>query len=161
MLSFNRPAIYVRLGSERITVRNIRTGASLSETPWAAVMRQPKFKFMGAGSEALSFADRLGVEVLNPFGHPRSLASDFTAGEQVMKVFLARVHRRRMLVIAPTVVLHLLGNPDGGYTQIEIAALREMTLGAGASQVILWQGRDLTDEELRSGRFPADGRVLT
>jgi rod shape-determining protein MreB len=50
-------------------------------------------------------------------------------------------------------VLHPRVTPEGGFTQIEIAALRELGAGAGAYRVIVWQGRDLADEELVAGDF--------
>jgi len=57
--------------------------------------------------------------------------------------------------------MHPMGDPAGGFTQVEIRALHEMALGAGASQVKVWQGRPLTDQELMSRQFPSDGRVLS
>ena len=44
-------------------------------------------------------------------------------------------------------------NPEGGFTQIELAALRELGVGAGAYWVIVWQGRELADEEMLAGNF--------
>jgi rod shape-determining protein MreB len=57
--------------------------------------------------------------------------------------------------------MHLLGNPAGGFTQVEIRAFHEMAIGAGAGEVKVWQGRALTDQELLSGTFPADGKLLS
>ena len=65
-----------------------------------------------------------------------------------------------MFSVSPRVVLHPLGDPEGGFTRIEVRALHEMALGAGAAEVRLWQGRALSDEELLSGTFPADGNLL-
>lgn len=50
-------------------------------------------------------------------------------------------------------VLHPRVNPDGGFTQIELAALRELGVGAGAYKVIVWQGRELADDELLAQNF--------
>jgi hypothetical protein len=44
---------------------------------------------------------------------------------------------------------------------VEIRALRELGMAVGAALVTVWQGRSLTTEELLSGRFPLEGRVLT
>ena len=57
--------------------------------------------------------------------------------------------------------MHPRGEPEGGYTQVEIRALRELGMAVGAALVTVWQGRSLTTEELLSGRFPLEGRVLT
>ena len=57
-------------------------------------------------------------------------------------------------------MLHPRVDPEGGFTQIEIRALRELAIGAGASKAFVWHGRDLTDEELLSLDFGSGGQVL-
>ena len=51
------------------------------------------------------------------------------------------------------IVLHPRVAPEGGFTQIELRALHELGMGAGAYRVIVWQGRDLADEELLAGQI--------
>jgi hypothetical protein len=63
-------------------------------------------------------------EVVNPFKHPRALIADFAVAGAVLK----GVHEETVLGR-----LHLVG--------------------AGAYKVIVWQGRDLADEELLAGDF--------
>ena len=55
-------------------------------------------------------------------------------------------------------VMHPMGNYDGGLTQVEIRCLRELSLSAGASKVFIWQGQNLTDEQLLAEQFPANGQ---
>ncbi|MGH8735132.1 MAG: rod shape-determining protein, partial [Burkholderiales bacterium] len=63
---------------------------------------------------------------------------------------------------APLVILHPRIEPAGGFTPIEIRALHELAIGAGASKVIIWTGRELTDEEARNRAFPSsEGKVLS
>lgn len=161
MLASLQPVLYVQLSPDRLTVRNARTGEFVSEVPEVALSRDAKRRVLGAGAEARAHRSETAAEVVNPFGHPRTLVSDFSAGEQLLKAFIRRVHSRTLLAVSPKVVLHPQGDPEGGFTQIEVRALQEMALGAGAAQVTIWQGRGLTDQELQSGQFPADGRVLT
>lgn len=156
MLSSLIPTVYIQVSPQLLTVRNVRTGATVSEVPEVLLGAPPKQALLAAGAQAR----RSGSAVINPFAHPRSLASDFTAGEQLMKAFLTRVAKRSLLATSPRVVLHLPSDPAGGYTQIEVRAFREMALGAGAMKVTIWQGRALTDRELIEGRFPADGKIL-
>ena len=73
-----------------------------------------------------------GVTLAKPFAHPRSLVSDFTAGEQLLKEMIYRCLGRSLFSIAPAVILHLIGDPEGGFTQVEIRAFREMVLACGA-----------------------------
>lgn len=161
MLNKFIPIIYVQVSPERLTVRNAKTAETISEVPEVAISYSQKERIVGVGSEARSHEATPSVKVVNPFAHPRSLVSDFTAGEQLLKAFLLRLLRPSLFAIAPKIVLHPLGNPPGGFTQIEIRAFREMALGAGASQVVVWQGQGLSDQELLSGKFPSGGQVLS
>ena len=160
LLSSLAPVVYVQVSPDRLTVRNARSGQAISEPPMVAIEQGAKPRILGVGTEG---ATRAGpnVEVVNPFGHPRSLVSDFTVGEQLLKAFLRRLNANSVFGLAPRVVMHPLGQPAGGFTQIEIRALHEMALGAGASQAVVWEGRTLTDAELVAGEFPAGGRVLS
>jgi len=160
-LDIFKPVIYVQLSPERLTVRNAKTGKAISEVPEVAITRESKTKIVGVGAEVRSLKSSPSVEIINPFAHPRTLVSDFTVGEQVLKAFLRRLQGDSIFAISPKVVLHPLGNPDGGFTQIEIRALVEMAYGSGASQVTVWQGRALIDQELLSGKFPSGGQVLS
>lgn len=162
MLTALAPTLYVQLSRELLTVRNPKSGEVISEVPEVAIDRHPTSKIIGMGAQArMALAASGSTELINPFGHPRSLVSDFTAGEQLLKSFLGRIHRRSFLAISPRVVLHPQGDPEGGFTQIEIRAFQEMARGAGAADVVVWQGRSLSDQELLSKVFPSDGRVLS
>jgi rod shape-determining protein MreB len=57
--------------------------------------------------------------------------------------------------------MHLQDDPAGGFTQLEIRGFQELALGAGASNAVVWQGPNLTDEQLKSGVFPKEGRILS
>jgi rod shape-determining protein MreB len=161
MLSAFKPIMYVQVSPERLVVRNAKTGQSIAEPPEVAIAYGSKAKIVGVGSGARMHQSTASVKVVNPFGHPRSLVSDFTIGEQLLKAFLRRMQGRSVFAVAPKVVLHPQGNPAGGFTQVELRAFHEMALGAGASEVVVWRGRNLTDEELVSGRFPSEGQLLS
>lgn len=124
-----------------------------------AITGDPERKMIAIGSEARAYAFDSSVKVINPFAHPRTLVSDFTSGEQLLRAFVLRMQSRSFLALAPTIVMHPLGEPAGGYTQIEIRALREMAYGSGAGKVFVWLGPVLTDEEVLSGSFPVSGAV--
>lgn len=160
MFGFFKTVVYVQLSPNLLTLRNPKTGESISERPEVAISAGPNERMVAVGSEARTVQASQTVHVVNPFAHPRSLVSDFTVAEQLLKAFLKRLVGQSMFAVAPEVVMHPQGDPVGGFTQIEIRALHEMALGAGARQVKIWQGRTLTDEELLSRQFPSDGRVL-
>jgi rod shape-determining protein MreB len=146
--------IYCQLSPEKITIRNVKSGETISEVPEMAISASPK-KILAVGAEARRAAANQPADVINPFAHPRSMVSDFTVAEQLLKHYLRRFRGNSFLSFAPVVVIHPLGNPAGGFTQVENRAFREMAIGAGASEVTVWNGRNLTDQEVLSKRFPS------
>ena len=52
------------------------------------------------------------------------------------------------LVLSVSIVIHPMERIEGGLSQIEERALRELAIGAGASRVAVWVGDALTDEEV-------------
>ena len=160
LLSLFSPLLYVKLSAERLSVRNVKAGIEISEAPDLALTRGSRTRVADVGRLATT-QDVDPVEVVNPFAHPRSLVSDFTTGQQLLKSFIGRVQANVAWKIAPTIVMHPLGSPEGGFTQVEIRALHEMALGAGAAQVVVREGRPLTDQELLAGDFAAGGRILS
>jgi rod shape-determining protein MreB len=160
MLSSFLPTFYVQISPELVTIRNAKTGDAISEVPVIAISKGSKQSVVGIGREARLHESSPSVNIVNPFAHPRSLVSDFTAGEQLLKALLRHLQGNSIFRVAPRVVMHLMGEPTGGFTQIEVRAFREMAIAAGASKVAVWQGRGLSDQELISGKFPTDGQVL-
>lgn len=154
--------LYVQLSPALLSVRDPRSGLCMAEVPEIAIQIPPgrKAAIVGVGAEARSHAAEPEVSVVNPFTHPRSLVSDFTVGEQVFKAFFRRVCGPGWLRPSPDVILHPLGEHEGGLTQVELRALHELALGAGARSVRVWQGPALTDEQLLSRQFPATGTLL-
>jgi rod shape-determining protein MreB and related proteins len=148
--------LYVRVSPERLVVTDVKSGESVSEVPEIAVGGEPK-RVLGSGAAARLAAAHVGGTVINPFAHPRSLVSDFTSAEQLIKSFVHRVNGKSWWVPSPRIVIHPLGDPDGGFTQVERRAFREMALGAGASEVVVWTGRELTNQEVSDGTFPVGG----
>ncbi|RPI40932.1 MAG: rod shape-determining protein MreB [Betaproteobacteria bacterium] len=135
MLSAFRPIVYVQISPDRLILKNLKTGESLAEVPEIAISTLPKRRVLAAGSQARLAGTSQPVEVFNPFSHPRSLVSDFTVAEQLIKHQLRRVLGSSLVSLAPYVVIHPLGSPAGGFTQVERRAFHEMAIGAGAAEV--------------------------
>lgn len=159
MFAALRPTLYIQLSPQQLSVRNPRTGKTLVEVPEVAIAYDPAPRILGMGAEARAFGAEPSVKLINPFGHPRSLVSDFSVGELLLQAFIRRAVGAGLLAIAPRVVMHPLGDPAGGFTQVELRALREMALGAGAREVVVWRGRGLTDTELGAWQFPREGEL--
>jgi rod shape-determining protein MreB len=88
-----KPLLYIRLSPVRLTVRNVKTGEFISEPPEIAISRGPKEKILGVGSEAALHKSSKSAHVINPFAHPRSMMSDFTAGQEVVKAFVRKLRK--------------------------------------------------------------------
>lgn len=164
MLKSLIPVLYVQLSPQRLEVRNARTGGTWSGAPELAIAQAPKPTIQAVGDNARQAASQTGARLVNPLAHPRSIISDYTLAEQLLRHAVQHVLRNGGstwgLTPSPHIVLHPPSDPAGGYTQVELRALRELAMGSGASKVTLWQGAPLSDEDLRSGHFPATGQVL-
>ena len=151
--------IYVQVSAHRLTLRNAKTGESVTTSPEIALAKGRTPKVVAVGAKARKQESR-NVQVLNPFAHPRTLLADFDAARLLLRNLLPQV-RGRSLFGGPRLVMHLQDDPAGGFTQLEIRGFRELALAAGASQAAVWQGPNLTDEQLQSGQFPKEGRILS
>ena len=154
-----RPLIYVQISPERVSIRNLKTGASITQVPEIAIRGardDPKARIVAIGALArvAATADSR-VSVFNPFAYPRWGMADFPLAGQLLKGLLHPL-QEGFLRIAPRMVVHPLGVPEDGLTPREQQAFRQLAVEAGASSAVLWQGRELSDEELRQGRFELD-----
>jgi rod shape-determining protein MreB and related proteins len=204
-----KPTIYIQISPEQITLKNLKTGVSITEIPELAIAETNKSHRSGDTADKShrsgdtadksrrsgdtadkshrsgdtadksrrsgDTADKLGLDVLprrdkvlaigqqakptaaaaravliNPFAHPRSLVSDFYTAEVLIKHLLKNLLASSLFAISPRIVMHPLGSPEGGFTQVELRAFKEMALAAGASEVVVWTGIVLSDQELRS-----------
>lgn len=148
MFGFFRPILYVMISPELLTIKNLSSGRVISEVPEVAISKSPRPKILGVGSKAREAALSEPSQIVNPFAHPRSLVSDFTVAEQLLKYQVLQATKGSFIRIPPSIIMHPLGSPAGGFTQIERRALRELALGAGASTMYLKEGEPLTNEEL-------------
>ena len=154
--------LYVRLSPERLAVRDACAGRMFDQAAVLAVTRAAPRRIVAVGDQAVLAAAgaQQPVDLVRPFAHPRTLMADFTGGEQLLKAAIQTVLRGRWLALSPRVLMHPVGEPVGGLTQVEIRALQEMALGAGAHRVTVWQGPQFTDEQVLARQYPAAGQVL-
>lgn len=144
---------YVRLRRNRLVVRNASTGAVFDDEPLVALSseRRPRVIALGAAARTAS------TVAVNPFQHPRILIADFLLAEALLRHAFRAVSPRSWIRPSPIAVCHVVESLEGGLTQIECRALMEMMEGAGAQNAFLWEGRELTDQELRSGAYRPHG----
>ena len=160
MLRYLRPTVYAQLGPDRLAVRDVRTGRAYAARPVAAVLTGPTRKVVRVGDDALTASASRPLQLVNPFKHPRMLIADLTLGQQVLRGFLDKLHARSLVPRRPVLVLHPRVDPEGGFTEVEIRALRELGRGAGAARVLVWHGRELLQRELLSLQLGSGGKLL-
>lgn len=155
--------LYAQLSPQRLLLRNAQTGA-LFDQPAVLALRAKaggvRKQVAAVGEAALALGGQPGITLAHPFVHPRTLLADFVLAQELLKAALRTVWRPGWFALAPRLVLHPLGEAQGGLTPIELRALHELGQAAGARQVQVWQGPPLTDAQLRSGQYPAQGQVL-
>jgi rod shape-determining protein MreB len=115
---------------------------------------------VSVGQDARTATADRPLHIVNPFDHPRTLVADVALARQVLAGFLAKLYPLRFVPRRPVLVLHPRVEPAGGFTPLEIRALHELARGAGAARVLLWQGRELLERELRSLQLHSGGRLL-
>jgi hypothetical protein len=91
------------------------------------------------------------------FSHPRSLLGNFTAAGNCLKSAVSRSLGNRFAA-STAMLIHPLETIEGGLSQIEERAFREIALFSGASKAVVWVGEDLSDTEVLSKLESASGR---
>ncbi len=90
--------------------------------------------------------------MLYPFAHPRMVFGDFNVSEKLVAgAVRAFYNQQSWTFFRPVVgaIIHPLRNLEGGLTQIEIRALRELAENVGARRVAVHTGRELTPAEVK------------
>jgi hypothetical protein len=80
------------------------------------------------------------------FNHPRTLMGDFMAVETCFRAVLKELATGGLLSLSPAVVVHLVPEAVGGYTNVEERAFQEAALAAGARVCRLVSGRSLLSD---------------
>lgn len=162
MLNIFRSTVYVRIKPDRLSVLHVESGVEHADVPTLAIEQAGgRHSVIAVGREAAGKAGLPNVTLANGFEHPRTLIADFSVAEQTLRQFLRRVLPRSLFAVSPIVVIHPQARLEGGLTQVEIRAFAELGIGAGARKIFVWQGPDLSTEELRELRFSRiGGRLL-
>jgi rod shape-determining protein MreB and related proteins len=161
MLNLLRSTVYVRIKPDRLSVLHIESGKQHSDVPTLAIeQRNGQRIVLGVGGAVTAKSGLSRVVLANGFKHPRTLIADFTVAEQTLKHFLKVVLPHSLFSVSPIVVIHPLAQLEGGLTQVEIRALAELGIGAGARKVFVWEGPELSKEELHELKFSRVGGKL-
>ncbi|HEY7885580.1 MAG TPA: hypothetical protein VIC08_11615, partial [Cellvibrionaceae bacterium] len=91
--------------------------------------------------------------ISNPFSHPRLLVNDFQIAETVLRYGVRQLHKNKWFAPSPRVIFQPMEKLEGGITTIEERVFRELCLGAGAREVLLHTGNELSIYNLDFDRF--------
>ena len=146
---FWTPLIYGQISADQVIFKNLTNGKTFSDSPHMALSTGPDGRLVEAvGRAAFAVAEVQQVDLVNPFGHPRTLVSQVALAELLLKYLYRQVKSRWSR--APIVIIHPLGPFDGGLTEVEIRVLQELAVAAGAKRAQVWDGRVLTDQEIKT-----------
>lgn len=158
--------IYVQIKAKELLLKNVTQAIVYRDIPLLMVRRQGKtFSVIAYGKDVLQMPQSVGnTFIVNGFDHPRSIVGDYEAAEKALILFLPKVDGRKYkwLPYCPReVIMHPLEKLDGGLTTTEKRALQDMAFRAKTRKTALvWEGRELTDQEILNHQFPTDGKLF-
>lgn len=85
---------------------------------------------------------------IEPFTTKRLLVGQFGPAEKLLTKLIKAAACPNWFSPSPIVLVHPTTMVEGGLSQIEDRALRELGAGAGARIVHLWIGHELSDKEV-------------
>jgi rod shape-determining protein MreB and related proteins len=138
--------LYIKISSETLTVTDIITGREFCQSPYIATEKDNKGKeiIKAIGTEAKALSSNPNIEVTNPFLHPRLLIANFQKAEKILRHAAHVICKKKLFPPSPRVVIHPLEKLEGGLTDIEIRVFRELCLGTGAREVVVYVGAPLS-----------------
>ncbi|MEW8626579.1 MAG: rod shape-determining protein [Candidatus Thiodiazotropha sp.] len=140
--------IYAQIWEDRLKLTDIRSSKVFDEKPLVAINTNEKSKPVVAVGNAALVKNGDGIDVINPFSHPRVLFSDFTVGEKLFQYAMKGLLDNKLLSPAPAIIIHPMEKTEGGLTMIEVRALKELAYGAGARDFVIYEGKELSAFEM-------------
>lgn len=128
--------LLIELSSKQLSVQVFGTSERVDLSPYIAIEdTQNNVLAVGAKAKYLSGSN---ITVLNPFDHKRSFVGDFACAEKVLQYAVREVLGNNKFVLSLRIVMHQLEKVDGGLTDIEERVLKELAMGAGAREVLVY-----------------------
>ncbi|SRR6266404_5313734 len=88
-----------------------------------------------------------GLEAQPPFTSARLLLADLSAAARMLKLGIGKTIGR--FGLAPTIVFHPMDMVDGGLSEVEEASYLKLGYEAGARDVMVLTGTEISNPELR------------
>jgi rod shape-determining protein MreB len=152
-----RSLVYLQISPDSVLMRHIQKDLTLHEP--AEILLSSKQKLLAFGQEArMQALSRPDATLVKPFVHPRLLIPEFEPAEMLLRACKERL-LGKFFSLAQCVV-HPLGDPEGGYTELEKRMCRELAARIGFRQASVWCGPALSDQQLLSAKPRPNGEIL-
>ena len=67
----------------------------------------------------------------------------YSKSKKLLQYIIHSLSKQKFLLISPLIVIHPMEKLEGGLTQIEFRAFKELALGAGSREAVVYQGPEL------------------
>lgn len=134
--------LLIELSESKILIKVFSSDIKYEEEPYIAIEKTKKGERVKAIGGDAKRDTAIHVVVTNPFQHPRSFIGDFFLAEKIIQHGVFQIHKS-ILRPAPRIIMHQLEKTEGGLTTIEDRVLRELALGAGAREILIYLGRKI------------------
>ena len=136
---------YVQIWETRLRVGVVGSSLYFDEQPLIAIQSlvSGEQTILAIGNEANVASCEPNAKVVNPFSHPRTVFCDFNNAEKLLRRAISKVHKDSFWQLGLRLIIQPMEKMEGGLTQIEIRAFRELAYGAGAREVKVHIGDEL------------------
>jgi actin-like ATPase involved in cell morphogenesis len=90
------------------------------------------------------------ISAQKPFTTTRLLVGQFQEAESLLRKSIQEISNGGLFQASPVIVIHPIEMVEGGLSEVEERALRELAMGSGARSVFVHIGAPLTDSEVVS-----------
>jgi len=137
--------LYIQIWSEMLKVKDVHSGMEFYQPPYIALEQNSRGKLIvnAVGTAARNLVGTTNLDIKNPFSHPRLLVADFQKAEKILMHAVREACGKRMFAPSPRVVIQPMEKLEGGLTDIELRVFRELCMGAGAREVVVYVGSSL------------------
>ncbi|QYK10861.1 rod shape-determining protein [Shewanella mangrovisoli] len=137
--------VLIELTEAKITIKSFGDKTCIEYEPVLALVDEPtQTRIKAIGREAMGLQGE-GVRLVNPFSHPRMFVASFELAEKLLQYGISQLHTSGFRA-TPRVIVHQLEKTEGGLTDIEDRVLRELAMGAGAREVVIYLGPRLNTD---------------
>jgi actin-like ATPase involved in cell morphogenesis len=90
------------------------------------------------------------ISAQKPFTTTRLLVGQFQEAESLLRKAIQEISNGSLFQVSPVIVIHPIEMVEGGLSEVEERALRELAMSSGARSVFVHIGAPLTDSEVVS-----------